>query len=330
MAGTESTKAVFLAVLANSFLSVTKLAAFLFSGSGAMLSEAIHSAADTGNQLLLFIGIRRSERPANATFHYGFGAERFFFALMSAAGIFVLGCGVTMYHGIHMLMHPSTPETGWLDFVVLGLSLVVEGAVLYKALGVVHAERGDTPVVTYLRNSSDPTLAAIILEDGVACLGVVVALVGIGLAKMTGNPMPDAIATLIISFLMGFIAIWLGYKNRSLILGQAMPAETQDKVVGFLEAQESVESVSKAKSLVVGADNFKFSAEVDWDGALLGERLVPWAKETLGEQYEGDLTPFCREFGARMTQMVAEEVNRIEKALREQHPELTHLDLESD
>ncbi|MFT4647761.1 MAG: zinc transporter 9 [Glaciecola sp.] len=330
MAGSESTKAVLIAVLANLFLSITKLGAFLFSGSGAMLSEAIHSAADTGNQLLLFIGIRRSERPANDTFHYGFGAERFFFALMSAAGIFVLGCGVTMYHGVHMLLHPTPSNTSWLDFAVLGLSLVVEGAVLIKALKVANAQRGDVPLVTYLNTSTDPTLAAIVLEDGVACLGVLVALGGIGLAQWTGSPMPDAIATLIISCLMGFIAIWLGYKNRSLILGQSLPAETQQRVIAFLDAQESVEGVSRAKSIVVGADNFKFSAEVDWDGAVLGERLLPWAQEALGDQYQGDLTPFCREFGARMTQMVADEVNRIEKALREEHPELTHLDLESD
>ncbi len=330
MAGTESTKAVLLAVLANLFLSVTKLAAFLFSGSGAMLSEAIHSAADTGNQLLLFIGIRRSERPANTTFHYGFGAERFFFALMSAAGIFVLGCGVTMYHGVHMLLHPTQPHTGWIDFAVLGLSFVVEGAVLLKALSVVKKERGDVPLMKYLKNSSDPTLAAVLLEDGVACLGVLVAFAGIATAQITGSPLPDAIATLIIAALMGFIAIWLGYKNRSLILGQSLPPETQKEVVDFLESQDTVERVARAKSIVVGADSFKFSAEVDWNGAALGEQLVPWAQGVMAGGKPDNLTPFCREFGERITELVAEEVDRLELALRERHPELVHLDLEDD
>ncbi|MCA9001441.1 MAG: cation diffusion facilitator family transporter, partial [Planctomycetes bacterium] len=216
MAGSESTKAVLLAVLANLGLAIIKLIAFLVSGSGAMLSEAIHSIADTGNQALLFIGIRRSERPANATFHYGFGAERFFFALMSAAGIFVLGCGVTLYHAVHMLMHPEPPHTGWIDFAVLGVSLVVEGGVLLRALAVVNRQRGQVPLLAYLRKSSDPTLAAVLLEDGVACLGVVVAFVGIGAARLTGSGLPDAIATLVIGLLMGFIAVWLGFKNRSL------------------------------------------------------------------------------------------------------------------
>ncbi|MCP5023513.1 MAG: cation diffusion facilitator family transporter [bacterium] len=330
MAGTDSTKAVLLAVLANLFLSVTKLAAFLFSGSGAMLSEAIHSAADTGNQLLLFIGIRRSERPADATFHYGFGAERFFFALMSAAGIFVLGCGVTMYHGIHMLLHPEPPHSGWLNYAVLGLSLVVEGGVLLKALGVVNKERGKTPLLEYLRKSSDPTLAAVLLEDGVACLGVLVAFAGIAIAQSTGNPTADAIATLVIAGLMGFIAVWLGYKNRSLILGQSLPAETQSQVIDFLESQDTVEGVSRAKSIVVGADSFKFSAEIDWNGSALGERLVPWVQDNLPSKGSDALTPFCQEFGERMTQLVADEVNRIEGELRTRHPELIHLDLEDD
>ena len=129
---------------------------------------------------------------------------------------------------------------------------------------------------------------------------------------------------------MGFIAIWLGFKNRTLILGRSLPEETQKEVIDFLESQDSVERVARAKSIVVGADNFKFSAEVDWNGAALGERLVPWAKGNLPKDPGADLAPFCREFGERITQLVALEVNRIEAALREKHPELTHLDLEDD
>ena len=229
-----------------------------------------------------------------------------------------------------MLLHPTVSHSSWIDFAVLGLSLVVEGGVLLKALSVVKKERGDVPLMKYLKHSSDPTLAAVLLEDGVACIGVLVAFTGIATAQATGSPLPDAIATLIIGGLMGFIAIWLGYKNRSLILGRSLPPETQKAVVDFLESQETVERVARSKSIVVGADNFKFSAEVDWNGAVLGERLVPWAQGVMAGGKPDDLTPFCREFGERMTELVAGEVDRIEKALREKHPELVHLDLEGD
>ncbi|MEE8467163.1 MAG: cation diffusion facilitator family transporter, partial [Planctomycetota bacterium] len=265
MAGSSQT-AVSLAVLGNAFLTVIKFVAFAFSGSGAMLSEAVHSLADTGNQALLFVGIRRSERPADATFHYGFGAERFFFALMSAVGIFVLGCGVTVYHGVHTLLHPPQLTIGWMVYAVLGLSLVVDGLVLWKAVGVVRAQQGERGFFEHLRRSSDPTLAAVLLEDSVACIGVLVAAIGIGCATLTGSSVPDAIATLIIGGMMGFIAIWLGYKNRSLILGPAIPSDVERDVLEYLRAQPSVERVHDVKTRVVGADRFRFKAEVDWNG----------------------------------------------------------------
>jgi len=109
MAG-QGVSVVLFAVLGNGTLTVIKFVAFLISGSGAMFSEAVHSAADTGNQMLLFLGARRSERPADQMFHYGYGSERFLFSLLAALGIFVLGCGVTVYHGIEGLVHPRSLE----------------------------------------------------------------------------------------------------------------------------------------------------------------------------------------------------------------------------
>jgi hypothetical protein len=110
-----------------------KFMAFFLSGSGAMLSEAIHSAADTGNQVLLFLGLKRASRERDEEFHYGYGGERFIFGILSAAGIFFVGCGVTVYHGITSLLHPHQPEIGPVTFVVLGVSFLIEGGVLFKA-----------------------------------------------------------------------------------------------------------------------------------------------------------------------------------------------------
>ncbi|MFT5051437.1 MAG: zinc transporter 9 [Chlamydiales bacterium] len=331
MAGSSSTSAVLFALVGNAGLTVLKFVAFGISGSGAMLSEAVHSFADTGNQGLLYLGIKRSERPADAAFHYGFGADRFFYSLMSAVGIFVLGCGVTLYHGVHSLLHPPELHITALPFVVLGISLVVDGYVLRKAVHVVNERRGDEGFLRFLRTSSDPTLAAVLLEDGVACVGVLVAMLGIILSQVTGSHLPDVMATFLIGGMMGGIAIWLGLKNKALILGPSIPKAIQQDCLAFMEAQDSVEHVRVVRTRIVGADRFNFAAEVDWNGRALGEPLADW----VGEQLERLTDPeerraFAREFGEKVTEALGDEIDRIESELRERHPELTILDLESD
>ena len=331
MAGSNSKSAVAIAIVGNGFLTVVKFLAFSFSGSGAMLSESIHSLADTGNQALLFIGIRRSEAPANATFHYGLGAERYFYALMSAVGIFILGCGVTLYHGVQLFLVPHELNVGWLDFSVLGLALIVDGYVFLKAFKVVNEKRGKQSIGQFLRTSSDPTLAAVLLEDGIAILGVLIAGTGILASQSTGSHVPDAVATILIGLLLGGVAIWLGYKNRQLILGRAMPPEMQSEIVEFLRSQPTIERVAAIKSRIVGAETYKFAAEVDWDGSVIAERLMPW----VDSQAERLVDPeqrreFVLEFGDMLTDAVAIEIDRVEAALRERFPGLTHLELEGD
>lgn len=328
-AGSKS--AVVLAVAGNGFLTVAKFIAFLLSGSGAMLSESIHSFADTSNQILLMVGIGRSDKPATAAFHYGFGAERFFFALMSAVGIFVLGAGVTVYHGVHTLLHPGELNVGWLDYSVLALAFVVEMYVLMQALKVANQERGSKPLMSFLKESSDPTLAAVLLEDGVACLGVVIAAAGMLAAQLTGNTLFDSLATLTIGVLLGLVAVWLGYKNRGLILGRAIPQEVQDGVLEYLSAQPSVELVSSIKTRIVGAGNFKYKAEIDWDGAYLGELQADWVAGQAADLGSPESAKaFAREFGAKMTQALALEIDRMEGELQQRYPQLQHLDFESD
>ncbi len=327
----SSKQAVLLAILGNATLTLLKIVAFAFSGSGAMLSEAIHSAADTGNQLLLWVGIRRSERPPDAMFAYGFGGERFLFALLSAIGIFVLGCGVTVYHGIHILLQPPELSFGWLTFVVLAVSLVVDGLVLLQAIRAIDAQRGQTDFLTYLRTTSDPTVAAVLLEDSVACLGVLIAAAGIGLAAWTGSHVPDAVATLLIGGLMGLIAVWLGYKNSRLVIGPSIPREVEDSALAYLRSQPTVRNVRRVRSRVLGADRFRLKAEVDWNGSALAERLEGWVEEQQERlATEEGRRQFGREFAERIAEAIGDEVDRIEAELRDRHPELVHLDFETD
>jgi zinc transporter 9 len=172
----------------------------------------------------------------------------------------------------------------------------------------------------------------VLLEDGVACLGVLAAAAGILASKLTGNPVFDSLATLSIAGMMGFVAIWLGYKNRVLILGPAIPAHVQASAVRFLEEQPTVDRVREVKTRVVGAGSFRLKAEVDWSGRTLAERDEEWVLDRLanvGNDAEAQRA-IIHEFGERITDAVGEEIDRIEEELNRLHPELHYLDFESD
>ncbi len=330
MAGT-SKGAVFGALVGNGALTCIKFVAFAFTGSGALFSEAIHSLADTSNQALLFLGIRQSEKPADALFHYGYGADRYLYSLLSAVGIFVLGCGVTVYHGIHSLLDPPELEASWIPFAILGISLLVEGYVLTAAARVIWAKKGERSLWNYLQTTTDPTAAAVLLEDAVACIGVVVAAAGIGLAYVTGNAVYDAVGAIVIGLLMGAVAVWLGIRNRTLLLGPAIPAELQAEIVEFLQQHVAVMRVRNVKTRIVGADNFRLQAQLDFDGRILGERLGGFVHErrdalTTAEGREA----FARDFGEQLCDELAREVDRMEEELVERFPRLKYVDLEAD
>ncbi|RMH42944.1 MAG: cation diffusion facilitator family transporter [Deltaproteobacteria bacterium] len=320
--------AVVAAVFGNLFLATIKVVAFALSGSGAMLSEAIHSAADTGNQVLLYLGIRRSERPADAMFHYGYGAERFLFALLSAVGIFILGCGVTVYHGIHTLVDPPELRLSWVTVAVLAVSFCVDGAVFVTAVRAIAAAKGKKSFWQHIRTSSDPTVLAVLFEDFVATLGVVVAAVGIGLAHWTGNPMWDGISSIFIGLLLGAVAVWLGWRNRVLILGPAIPADVTAQAVAFLESQPAVEGVRAVKTRIVSADRFRLRADVDYNGRELGRRHAAWLRAQIAAGADPDT--IAAEFGERVLDTLADEIQRIERELKQRVPQLRHIDFETD
>ncbi|ACY16990.1 cation diffusion facilitator family transporter [Haliangium ochraceum] len=333
--------AVFLALIGNGLLTVIKFGAFLLSRSPAMLSEAIHSFADTANQWLLYLGIRRSERPADDAYHWGYGGERFLFALISAAGIFVLGCGVTVYHGIHSLLDPPEVTTSWVSFAVLGIALVVDGFVFLAAVREVSRQKGERSFMEFVRTSSDPTLLAVLFEDAVATLGVLVALAGIGLGYLTGSPVFDAIASIIIGLLLGMVAIWLAVRNRQLILGPAIPDDVAQGILAYLDEQPSIETVRRVRTRIVGSDRFAFSAEIDYDGNYLGKLQAGWLAERLFELSAGpseqpddvrsaQLESCAQAFGERLLDALAGEIDRIEAELRARYPRLAFVDLESD
>lgn len=320
------------AVIGNAALFSIKVVAFLVSGSGAMLSEAVHSFADTANQALLFVGIQRSERPADVRYPYGYGAERYFFALLSAVGIFVLGCGVSVYHGIRSLIQPHHLDLQPLVFIVLAISLVVEGGIFVVALRSVWAQKGDTPFLRFLTRATDPTAIAVLLEDFVACLGVLVAAAGILLSYWTHSPTWDAVASIVIGLMLGGVALLIGWINRRLILGPAVPAEIVDAIIDYVEAQPSVHRVERFRTRVLGARQFRLSAEVEFDPTWIGHQEADQAQRD-APAANGDRdawTHYAADMAGRMLATIATEIDRIEVELLARFPELVHIDVETD
>lgn len=328
-AANASVATVLSAVVGNFFVTCIKFVAFFFSGSGAMLSEGIHSAADTGNQILLFLGIKRSERASDEEFQYGYAGERFIFGILSAAGIFFIGCGVTVYHGIDSLFHPHMPELSWITFAVLGISGVIEGGVLLFAIRSVFKAKGDMPFFTYLREKAEPATLAILMEDAVAVFGLLIAAVGIILSHITQNPLFDSLGSIVVGLLLGYVAIHLVQSNRELLLGKAVPDEVEDEFLEILQSRKSIRKAHDIKSRQIAPEIYKLKAEIAINEEFLANRLgeiIPKDASLLAKNRQKILKDLAR--CAIVT--ISDEIKAIERKIQEEIPEAKHIDIEVD
>lgn len=331
-----SAKAVYAAIGANSVITVTKLTAFAFTGSGAMLSEGIHSFADVLNQTLLAMGIKKAKKDADQTHPYGYGRDAFVWAMISAVGIFFLGCGFTLYHGIHSLLHPEAPEKIHIAAGVLIFSFVLEMWTLWVAYKAVKESADELNISfgQYLKEGPDPMAVAVLLEDAAAVTGVTLAGASIGMYVLTGNPIWDAIGSIIIALLLGAVAVFLVVKNRKALLGQAIAPNQSAEVMSILNADPSVESVHDVKATVMSADSFRFKAEIDFNGKHIAESWLEGQDiNALFQNASADpeaFKTFLVDFGEHITESLGDEIDRIERAIQEAVPAAKHVDLESD
>ena len=332
MAGDGSKTAVAAALVGNSFLLIGKFVVYLITGSGAMLAEAIHTLADLMNQILLMIGIVRSARPATARYRYGYGQERFVWALMSAVGIFFLGCGVTIYHGIHSLQDPQPVVGLWWALGVLFVSLIVDGAVFWIAYRELKAAAGDRPLFAYLRREADPSAVAVLLEDFAACLGVIIAGVCIALAHTTGAYWLDGVGSILIGLLLGLVALFLIARNRSLLVGESASVEVHAKIHDLLDARRAVSEVTEIKSKVIDTETYDMLVHIDFKGEALARRL----EERLRAAWNAGITDFdsfkafAADYAEAVLDTLSDEIDAVEAAIREAVPAVKHIDVEVD
>jgi zinc transporter 9 len=326
-----SKRAVASAIAGNATVTAAKMIAFMVTGSAAMLSEGLHSAADTMNQVLLMVGITRSTRQPTSRFPFGFGAERAVWSLASGVGIFFLGCGVTVTHGVRTLLHPHPLEHLHVAIAVLFLSFVIEGTVLVIAVRAVQRDAAGKPFFTYLRKEADPTAAAVVMEDSAACLGVVLALIGILLSRLTGHAYWDSIASILIGLLLGAIAIWLITRSRHLLVGPAIPRDKRQRIVDILASRPMVEKVVNLRTRVMDTETYRVAADIEFDG----ENLADLLEEMLRREYPeissyDDFRAFAARFADQVVEKLGDEIDAIEQQIQKEVPRARYLDIEAE
>lgn len=263
---------VYAALAGNLAIAVTKLVAFLLTGSSAMLTEAIHSAVDTGNQGLLLLGLKRAARPPSQTHPFGYGMELYFWAFVVALLIFALGGAFSIYEGWLKVRQPEPIDRAWINFVVIGLAMLFEGGSFLVAWKAFKVSRGDTPFFAALRRSKDPSVFAVLLEDGAALVGLVLAALGVAGASL-GLAWADGAASIAIGVLLVLVAIFLANETRSLLTGEAASPRIVAAVREALAADPRVESVIEVLSMHLGPREILLGVTLDFQDDLTAAQI---------------------------------------------------------
>jgi cation diffusion facilitator family transporter len=245
---------VYAALAANAAIAITKFVAAEIGGSSALFSEGLHSVVDTGDSLLLLLGLYLSKRPATPRHPYGHGAEVYFWSTVVAMSIFGMGGGVSIYEGILHLQHPQAPVDVWLGLGVLLAAFAFEGVSWLFAVRGFGKVRGRRSVWEAIKRSKDPTTFMILLEDSAALLGVVAAAAGLALAHWLDAPVFDALGSIAIGVLLVVVGVVLGRETWSLLLGESASGEIVDSIRALATAQPGVRDVRAARTMHIGPD----------------------------------------------------------------------------
>jgi zinc transporter 9 len=326
-------KSVITALIGNAIVAIFKVVAYLFSGSSVILSEAVHSFADTSNQFFLLIGIKRAEKPADDSFNYGYKGERFFWSLLSACGVFFLGAGATIYHGLSGILHPEISEFNYWTIALLVVSFFFEGYALITATRELRNLAGKQNILKYFKESADPTLLAIIFEDSAAITGIVIAIITTFITRFTGNPIWDSVGSIVIGALLGLVAISLMNLNRELLIGRAIPTQIRKRIFTILLNKPVVEEVHDFKTVMITTDGYRVKAEIEINGHYLADKIFD--SRDFKREYEEiedyeDFLRFCVSFSDEVTRTLGKEIDELENDIEKEVPTVTHIDIEAN
>jgi len=288
----ESTGTVIVAGVANLAIAVAKLVGGLISHSSAMMSEAAHSLADTVTEVLLFIALKRGNRAADDRHPFGYGRETYFWAFLAALCTFGVGAGFSVWQGVTTIIEREPEGSPTISYVILAVSFVLEGSSLLKAVRQVRGAARERNVSSrqYLRHTTDTTVKAVTFEDSAALAGLVLAALGLFLEQVTGDPLWDGIAAVLIGVLLVLVAGSLARANISLLIGQSVPGATQQELKDELAGIDQVDDVPFLLTTVIGPGQLLVAAKVDFaDTATVAdiERASDEAERRLVARHPG-------------------------------------------
>ncbi len=273
-------------MIANGGIAIAKFVAFLFTGSSSMLAESIHSVADTSNQGLLLLGGKRAQKVADNRFQFGYGRERYFWAFVVAMVLFALGGVFSIYEGIEKIRHPHELESiGWAIGVLL-FAMAAEGFAFRTAIKESLKVKGDRTWTDFIRRSRSPELPVVLLEDAGAMTGLVFALIGVGLATITGNPIWDGIGTLAIGILLLVISVILTIEMKSLLIGEAATREHIAIMDATVSEAEHVARVIDLKTQHIGPEDLLIAGKIEFTRGLTQSQVADAIDEVEAELRE--------------------------------------------
>lgn len=264
----ESRTTIYAALAGNAGIAAVKFAAAFWTGSSAMFSEAIHSTVDTGNQLLMLYGLRRSSRPATPEHPFGFGLELYFWTFVVAILIFGLGSGVSILQGVDKIRHPHEIESATAAYVVLALSFLFEGCTWLVAFRAFRAHVRKAGLLDAVQRSKDPTVFTVLLEDSAALAGIVIAAAGLAGAQILHLPVLDGVASVLIGLLLAGTAAFLAYECKGLLLGEAVDPAVQKSIRRIATARPGITGVNEVLTMHFGPADVLAVLSIDFENAL--------------------------------------------------------------
>ncbi|XP_036334029.1 zinc transporter 9-like isoform X2 [Rhagoletis pomonella] len=332
----KSGKVVLIAIGINSLNFLFKACGWAYTGSHSMFAESIHSLADTINQLILAYGIHKSTQMADSDHPYGYSNMKYVSSLISGVGIFCVGAGLSVYHGITGLLHPVPVEDFFWAFFILGGSLVSEGATLIVALNELQraAKCNGVSFKEYVLSGKDPCVNVVLTEDAAAVTSVAVAATCMGLTSFTGLPVFDAVGSLLVGGILGAVASFIIYTNAAALVGKSISEDLLNKINAELESDVMIRAIHDVKGIDMGNSLVRYKAEMDFDGRELTRSYLD--KQDLNDllqtvqsfQKVEELEAFLLKHGENIVDLMGGEIDRIEMKLRKKFPEIRHCDLE--
>jgi cation diffusion facilitator family transporter len=288
MSASASKKVIYAALVGNTLIAITKFIASAITGSSAMLSEGIHSLVDTGNQVLLLHGMRQAKKPADERFPFGHGKEVYFWSFVVAIVIFALGSGISIYEGIVHMLHPEPLKDAYINYIVLILAMIFEGAAWFFAFSEFTKTKGKLGYIEAVQRGKDPTMFVVLFEDSAAMLGLLVALLGIMLSQITGILWFDGLASVIIGIILGGTAVWLAYETKGLLIGESANQKVVDGIRRIAHSFREIEKVNELLTMHMGPDfilvniSLKFAQGTDADTI---EKTIDYMEDRIKQSF---------------------------------------------